>query len=763
MSTMQEDILAARYFKNDERTYVDVCRRVADFIGDTDEERNDYYELMVNKIFLPNSPTLMNAGCPNPFMSACVVLPIEDNMESIFNTIKNAAICHQRGAGTGFSFNHLRPEGALVNSSQGKASGPVSFMTVFDKATSVVSQGGSRRGANMGILNIDHPDILKFIRCKEKEGEIANFNISVMITNDFMDKVVNKKWDAVVTTQLDGYKVTVKELWDEIINHAWKNGEPGILFKDIINDDNTVPQYGDIESTNPCGEQPLLPYESCTLGSINLSKFVMDNGRFDFDTFGCTVEKCVKFLNSVVLKNEFPLPQLKEMALKTRKIGLGVMGFADALIMMGIKYDSDFAVHFINNVMDVLNECAFAVSYNLSYLLDDEECEILNFDKCKRKYLSMVAKYPIGCLNNACLTTIAPTGTISLLADCSSGIEPVFSYVYKRKNVVGKEYVVVHPLFEKRMKEYCRGDKMRFNRIVDYAYKHGSIQNCPLIDDQHLKDLFRTALDISPEWHIDIQAAFQDWVMSSISKTINMPESITPKEIGDCIIRAYKKRCKGLTVYRTNSRENVVLNLAEEEKKEEKSLTNYVYERPKMLSGHTYQVQSGCCRLYVTINRDENGIKEVFVSNSGGHGGCAALLESLGRMVSLSLQSGCDIDSIIKSLSKVVCSACLKNKDAEAKSCSAVVAKCLKLEIAPKKVIESVPLPFVNQDALPYYMTRTTSSSVVYPVNTSGYTAQSESIVNYPSTHWLCPECGASNVDNGGCKTCSECGYSKCG
>lgn len=760
MSTMQEDILAARYFKNDERTYADVCKRVADFIGDTEEERENYYELMVNKIFLPNSPTLMNAGCPNPFMSACVVLPIEDNMESIFNTIKNAAICHQRGAGTGFSFNHLRPEGALVNSSQGKASGPVSFMTVYDKATSVVSQGGSRRGANMGILNIDHPDILKFIRCKEKEGEISNFNISVMITNDFMDKVINEKWDDVVTTQLDGYKVTVKELWDEIINHAWRNGEPGILFKDIINDDNTVPQYGDIEATNPCGEQPLLPYESCTLGSINLSKFVATtsdgNAYFRYDDFGYTVRACVRFLDSVVLKNDFPLPELEKMALETRKIGLGVMGFADALIMMGIKYDSDDARWFIDTMMEVLTYNVFGESH----MLYGEELD-LAFDKCKRKY-SRILKSFLG-FKNACLTTIAPTGTISLLADCSSGIEPVFSYVYKRKNVVGKEYMVIHPLFEKQMKEYCNGDETKFNAIVDYAYKHGSIQDCPLITDQNLKDVFRTALDISPEWHIDIQAAFQDWVMSSISKTINMPESITPKEIGNCIIRAYQKRCKGLTVYRTNSRQNVVLNLAEEEKKEETSLTNNVYERPKMLSGYTYQVQSGCCRLYVTINRDENGIKEVFVSNSGGHGGCAALLESLGRMVSLSLQSGCDIDSIIKSLSKVVCSASLKNKDAEAKSCSAVVAKCLKLEIAPKKVIERVTLPFVNQDALPYYMTRTTSSSVVYPVNTSGYTAQSESIVNCPSTHWLCPECGASNVDNGGCKTCSECGYSKCG
>lgn len=754
MSTMQEDILAARYFKNDERTYADVCRRVANFIGDTDEERNDYYELMVNKIFLPNSPTLMNAGCPNPFMSACVVLPIEDNMESIFNTIKNAAICHQRGAGTGFSFNHLRPEGALVNSSQGKASGPVSFMTVFDKATSVVSQGGSRRGANMGILNIDHPDILKFIRCKEQEGEIANFNISVMITNDFMDKVIGGKWDAVVTTQLDGYKVTVKELWDEIINHAWKNGEPGILFKDIINDDNTVPQYGDIESTNPCGEQPLLPYESCTLGSINLSKFVNENGVFDYTEFGEVVTQAVGFLNSVVLKNDFPLPELKEMALKTRKIGLGVMGFADALIMMGIRYDSDEALRFINRVMDILNDMALWTSEILS--IEGGEELNLSFAKCTRKYAKAVVKF--SGFNNACLTTIAPTGTISLLADCSSGIEPVFSYVYKRKNVVGKEYMVVHPLFEKRMKEYCRGDEQKYNQIVDYAYKHGSIQDCPLITDLTIKWLFRTALDVSPEWHIDIQAAFQEWVMSSISKTINMPESITPKEIGDCIIRAYKKRCKGLTVYRTNSRENVVLNLAEEKKKEE-PLINEIYERPKMLSGHTYQVQSGCCRLYVTINRDQNGIKEVFVSNSGGHGGCAALLESLGRMVSLSLQSGCDIDLIIKSLSKVTCSACLKNKDAEAKSCSAVVAKCLRLETESK----SVTLPFVNQDRLPDYMTRTSTANVVYPVNTSGYTAKSEGLVNYPSNHWFCPECGASNVDNGGCKTCSECGYSKCG
>ncbi len=713
---MQEDILAARYFKNDERTYADVCRRVADFIGDTDEERNDYYELMVNKIFLPNSPTLMNAGCPNPFMSACVVLPIEDNMEIIFNTIKNAAICHQRGAGTGFSFNHLRPEGALVNSSQGKASGPVSFMTVFDKATSVVSQGGSRRGANMGILNIDHPDILKFIRCKEQEGEIANFNISVMITNDFMDKVVNKKWDAVVTTQLDGYKVTVKELWDEIINHAWRNGEPGILFYDTINEHNPTPWLGNIEITNPCGEQPLLPFESCVLGSINLSKLVED-GEFNWTRYHELIMMGVEFLNDVLDHNSFPIPQIAEATLRTRKIGLGVMGLHDALIKLGIPYSSEDALAFAGNIASTLD----TVSHNKSTLLAIERG--MNYPAYVSNDEEVLPTL------NAATTTIAPTGSISILADCSSGIEPHFSYVYERRNTVGESFKVVNPLFKEALHELNLGKEPE-EFVISEMFSRGSIQHLDFLP-LPFREMFETALDIDGKTHIDMQACFQSYIDASISKTINVPESTTKAEIENLIIHAWHSDCKGLTIYRNNSRKDVVLAL---DKKEEKDTTSHKcdgeckchekFDRPKYLTGMTHKVKSGCCDLYVTVNYNESGNPmEVFIQTAGT--GCNASNVALGRMISVALQNGISVQDVVKQLSKVNCISAIKNKNSEGKSCADVVGKCL------LNVVQNVP------------------------VNNTPYVSMWEH---------LCPDCGMPLDFGEGCNQgmCKHCGWSGC-
>ena len=753
---MQDEILSARYCKNDEKSFEDVCLRVADFIGNTDVERSRYYDMMVNKEFLPNSPTLMNAGCPSPFMSACVVLPIEDTLDSIFDTVKAAAICHQRGAGTGFSFSKLRPNGARVNSSEGKASGPISFMTVFDRSTAVVSQGGSRRGANMGCLRVDHPDILNFIKCKELEGDIKNFNISIMITNKFMDDVISKKMDNVVTTTVDGNKITVGQIWGSILEHAWKNGEPGILFYDTINKANTTPLLGSLESTNPCGELPLLPYESCTLGSINLSKVLNTDTTVNYDKLSELVYKSVYFLDSVVSKNVFPLEQLKVMAEGNRKIGLGIMGFADMLLIQGISYNSKNAVLIGESVMEFINATACKASQKLALLYGT----FPNYNK------SAIACGNIKLIphnvRNANLTTIAPTGTISLLADCSSGIEPVFSYVYKRKNVIGKEFMVIHPIFDARIKKLCNletdnvsvGNKQLYDSIMNYAYENGSIQNNPDIPDD-IKRVFVTALDIDWKNHIDIQTAFQKYVTSSISKTINMKESATISDIENAIIMAYQNNLKGMTIYRTNSRKDVVLNLADKPKPEIAKVENiptvvikeinnvFPMKRPNPIDGNTYHMHSGCCDLYVTVNHTPDNVYEVFVCNSGyGGGGCTALLEGIGRMMSLALQHGVEVQDIVHSLSKIICPACIRNKNSDGKSCPGVVAKCLNLESLKlkdgnrKKTVENGKLLTVNE--------------------LFGNTSTKESL-------WECPDCHSKNVDTGGCKTCKNCGYSKCG
>ena len=562
-------ILASRYLRRDQqRRIIETPRqlfmRVAKTIAEVDllynssakveETTKEFFDMMVNFEFLPNSPTLMNAGTELGQLSACFVLPVEDSIEGIFTTVKHAALIHKSGGGTGFSFSRLRPKGDVVKTTGGVASGPVSFMTVFDAATNAIKQGGKRRGANMGVLRVDHPDILEFITAKEKEGRLSNFNISVAITDRFMDAVINgEDYDLVnPRTGQAVQKLNARVVWNLIIAMAWKNGEPGVLFIDRINATHTVPHTGVIEATNPCGEQPLIPYESCNLGSINLAKMV-DDGRIDWDKLRSTVEKAVHFLDNVIDANKYPLPEIEKITrFGNRKIGLGVMGFADMLIELGVPYNSKPALRIAEQVMKFIEESAI----NTSVKLAEERGSFGNFKRSlweKRGY-----KY----MRNATLTTIAPTGTISEIAGCSNGIEPLFAIVYTKRvrETLGENLTIVNPLFEKAAIEEGFYSEELMKKIASST----SIQHIEEIPE-HVRRVFVTAHDITPEWHVRMQGAFQKYVDNAVSKTINFPHDASMNDIEEAYLLAYRLGCKGITVYRDRSRSIQVLTTKSEE------------------------------------------------------------------------------------------------------------------------------------------------------------------------------------------------------
>ena len=553
MSEIINSVLQARYFTKDEHSWEDVCKRVSNFIGNTDEERERFYNLMVEGKFIPNSPTLFNAGLPNGQLSACFVLPIHDSMASIFETLGDCAQIFKSGGGCGFSFDELRQKNSPVGESNGVASGAVSFMRVYDAAIESIKAGGRRRGAAMGVLPVTHGDIMDFVKCKTEEGQIRNFNISVMITDDFMEKVKNKRFSDVVTHEIldDGSKrdVTVGEIWQSIVYGAWKNGEPGVLFDGNINKDNKLIKISPIKATNPCGEQPLLPYESCNLGSLNLSAY-WKNGKFDDESFEKDVVTAVEFLNGVVDKNVFPIKELKAMNDETRKIGLGIMGYHDLLLKMRIPYDSEEAMAVLDGIMAKIRR----VAERTSHLLAKRDGV---FPAWEESEWTMEVR-------NGGLLTIAPTGSISLLANCSSGIEPVFNWVYKRRNTVGKEFLMVHPLFDADLRKMVMDDDALYNEIINQVYSEGTLQNVDVLP-QKVKDLYKCALDIAPVWHIKTQATAQKHIDASISKTINLPEHASPADVAEIYIKAYDLGCKGITLYRTNSRRDVVLQNAQQQ------------------------------------------------------------------------------------------------------------------------------------------------------------------------------------------------------
>ncbi|MBM4128660.1 MAG: vitamin B12-dependent ribonucleotide reductase, partial [Nitrospira sp.] len=675
-------VLEKRYLRKDEEGKVvenpeELFRRVARAVASADlkygkSERevkqleNEFYSMMVPSMeFLPNSPTLMNAGRRLGQLSACFVIPIEDSMESIFDAVKNAAIIHKSGGGTGFSFSKLRPNGDVVGSTKGISSGPVSFMNVFDTATEAVKQGGTRRGANMGILRVDHPDILSFITCKNDTKKLNNFNISVALTDDFMRAVEEDLPYELINPRTRKPAATLKarDVFSLIVEQAWKNGEPGIVFIDRVNESNPTPHMGTIESTNPCGEQPLLPYESCNLGSINLAKMVKGvsppthpspsrgesarggkgGGEVDWEKLRDTTWKAVHFLDNVIDVNKYPLTIIERMTKANRKIGLGVMGWADMLIQLGIPYNSENAIQFAEEVMGFIQE----EGKNASVALAEERGVFQNYEGSTYDGKKRV--------RNATITTIAPTGTLSIIAGCSSGIEPLFAVSYVRTVLEGTKLIEVNPYFEQVARERGFWSRGLMERIAE----KGSLNEFEEIPDD-VKKLFVTAHDITPREHIMMQAAFQKYVDNAVSKTVNFPHSATPEDVKEVYLLAYKLGCKGVTVYRDGSREEQVLTKGTEQRegKEQTALSQKIVprKRPDVINGSTRLTKTGCGNLYVTINEDEEGhLFELFTS-MGKAGGCAASQsEAIGRLVSLAFRSNIEPDEVIKQLKGISC------------------------------------------------------------------------------------------------------------
>ena len=592
-------VLEKRYLKRDKNgncieTPQDMFRRVADTIASGDLEfgktsknvqnlSDRFYNAITHRYFMPNSPTLMNAGRDLGQLAACFVLPIDDSLESIFETIKNTALIHQSGGGTGFSFSRLRPKNSVVRSTMGVSSGPVSFMEVFNAATEAVKQGGTRRGANMGILRVDHPDIIEFINCKSDNNKLNNFNISVAITDKFMEAYLNGKDYDLINPQNNEIvgRMDAGAVFDLIIDSAWKNGEPGIVFIDKMNKDNPTPQIGKIESTNPCGEVPLLPYEACNLGSINLGLMVKEqDGEFvvDWDLLENTVRTAMKFLDNVIVVNNYPLPQISEMVQNNRKIGLGVMGWADMLMQMGIAYNSEEGTSLATDIMSFIDY----VSKTESVELAKERGRFNNFEgsiyenphyfedkfgskNCakvtQKMWADLDSKIQKYGLRNATTTCIAPTGTISMIAGASGGIEPLFGLVFSRLIMDGTELLEVNPVFEKYMKTHGLYTEDLMNKIA----KCGSVAHIEELPDE-VKRIFVTAHDISPYWHVKMQAAFQQFTDNAVSKTVNFIESATREDIKKTYILAYKNNLKGITVYRNNSRQFQPMNLEKAKK-----------------------------------------------------------------------------------------------------------------------------------------------------------------------------------------------------
>ena len=724
-------VLEKRYLKKDKKgqvieTVEEMFRRVAQAIAsaeliyepkaDVKVREEEFYQSMANLEFLPNSPTLMNAGRELGQLSACFVLPVEDSMESIFDAVKYTALIHKSGGGTGFSFSRLRPETDRVGSTGGVASGPVSFIRAFDTATDVIKQGGMRRGANMGILSIDHPDIMKFITAKEDLTALTNFNLSVAITTEFMEAVkAGTDYNLVNPhTKEVGDKLNAKEVFDKIVDMAWKTGDPGVIFIDRINQDNPTPHLGNIESTNPCGEQPLLPYESCNLGSINLAKMLRyTNGtaEIDYPKLAETVKLAVRFLDNVIDVNKFPLPQIAEMTRKSRKIGLGVMGFADMLMKLDIPYNSEEALKVAEDIMATLSREATEASIELG-----KERGVFPAFK------GSIYDVPNGGhrVRNATRTTIAPTGTLSIIAGCSSGVEPLFALSYTKNILDGAQLVEVNPYFEEVARNGGFYSEELMKKLADGAHL-GDIEGVP----DEVKQLFVTAHELSPEWHVRMQSAFQKSTNNAVSKTVNFPQEATREDIAKVYKLAYEEGLKGITIYRDRSRDTQVLTTGKKEKAED--IRRTPRKRAKITTGVTERVTTGCGYIYVTVNSDESGICEVF-SSLGKAGGCAsAQLEATCRLISLALRSGVEVAPVVRQLRGIRCPSIAWEGGKSILSCADAIASVLEKHISGEE----------NKPKLEDYG---------LAKNLAGQ----------------CPECSSMLVYQEGCFICQACGYTKC-
>lgn len=706
-----------------------------------------FYELMAEGIFLPNSPTLMNAGLPLGQLAACFVLPVGDSIEEIFDAVKFAAMIHKSGGGTGFSFSRLRPKGSRVGTTGGVASGPVSFLRIFNTATEQIKQGGTRRGANMGILRVDHPDILEFISAKEKDGEFNNFNLSVGLTEAFME-AAEKGEDFDLVNPHNGEKagsLNAREVFDLLVRKAWASGDPGIVFLDRINRDNPCPALGEIEATNPCGEQPLQAYEACNLGSINLSRMVYtDEERarraksgldaleagLDVEKLKETVRLAVRFLDNVIDASLYPLEVIGNTVRANRKIGLGVMGFADMLFELGIPYASAEGLAAAERVMSIVQEEGRAASRELAR----ERGPFPNFAK------SVFANGEP--LRNATVTTIAPTGTLSIIASCSSGIEPLFALAFTRNVLDGKRLTEVNRHFLRVLE--LRG--LYSEELVEKVKSQGTVKGLGLPAD--MEKVFATAQDIEPAWHVAMQAAFQKYTDNAVSKTVNLPHEASVEDVRDCYLKAYRDGCKGVTIYRDGCKSVQVLSAGSSEADKpasaeegaghtapasantdaapvaESKTSREVASRPDVMYGFTQRVQTGLGTLYLTVNEMNGKPFEVFATiGKSGHS-VTAKAEAIGRLVSLALRSGIDVKDITAQLRGIGGEHPVFRRK----------GLLLSIPDAVAWVLES------------HYMDGKTNASVVQDI-----------VEN------KCPDCGSPMTREEGCMVCHSCGFSHCG
>lgn len=739
----------------------DLFRRVANNIAkaehiydsacDLAETEEKFYDLMTSLRFLPNSPTLMNAGRDLQQLSACFVLPIEDSMESIFEAVKQAAIIHKSGGGTGFSFSRLRPKDDRVKSTGGVASGPISFMKVFNHATEAVKQGGTRRGANMGILRVDHPDILDFISCKSDTSEITNFNISVAITDRFMEAYEQgENYDLISPRTKEPVKsVSARAVMDKIAEQAWKTGEPGLFFIDVTNRSNPTPHISDMEATNPCGEQPLLPYESCTLGSISLDRHLKKvDGRYQIDWVALeeTVRSSVHFLDNVLDMNRYPIPEIEEITRANRKIGLGVMGFARMLFKLEIAYNSGNGVEMARMVMGFIHKIA-----------SDESVRIAEQRGVYQHWEGSRHQEQGRRLRNSYLTTVAPTGTISMIADTSGGCEPEFSLVWY-KNVMDGEHLpyALDYFIDVAKREGFYVDDL-LDQIID---NKGSVRGLKQVPE-YWQDIFVTSHGISSEWHVRMQAAFQDFSDSAVSKTINLPSSATTDEIKEAYLLAYSLGCKGITVYRDGCRPDQVMNVGKSKKEESseapkaktgtqeaETLDMKEYfpivtprPRPDVMLGSTTRRKTSCGDLYLTVNRDEKSDRpfEAFAT-MGKAGGCeGSFNEAIGRLISLCMRAGVTPRDIVKQLIGIRCNKPFGIGPDKVLSCSDAIAKIFNQSLEIK----------VSEER--------------YSEKGEAAVALEESpVLGSQKMAFPCPDCGCELIFGEGCEKCHYCGYSRC-
>ncbi|PIZ49646.1 ribonucleoside-diphosphate reductase, adenosylcobalamin-dependent [Candidatus Woesebacteria bacterium CG_4_10_14_0_2_um_filter_39_14] len=770
-------VLEERYLKKDNNgktieTPEEMCWRVSWEVASAEarwgktkkeilETAKDYYNLLVKHEFLPNSPTLMNAGTGNNLQySACFVIPVEDSIEGIFDALKYQALIHKTGGGTGFSFSRLRPHGSMVKTSSGTASGPVSFMRIFDAATNEVKQGGKRRGANMGILRVDHPDILEFIHCKE-EGGITNFNISVGITDKFIEaykegkdyELINPK-----TKEVSG-KLSAKLVFDEIVKSAWKTGDPGVIFIDRMNEgtSNPVPLLGPIESTNPCGEVPLYPFDSCNLGSIFLNYFVrkdpeLDSVSIDWEKLGEVTKKAIRFLDGVIEVNPYTLPQIRQTTLAIRRIGLGVGGWADLLVELGVPYDSEEALSLGEKLMSFVNEKAKEESYELAKERGPFPLwqESIYKDEAPRR--------------NSTVTTIAPTGTISIIAGASSGIEPLFAIAYEhivRDRHLDRKLTFVNPKFEEVLKE--KG--VWSDEIKNKVAKEGVVRAIAEVPED-IRKIFGTAHEIDPIWHIKMQAAFQKYTENAVSKTINLKHGSKEEDIKNAYLSAWDIGCKGMTIFRDGSKSAQVLNLGLNDKKEKNGEIKEVFQeplitRPFRVSGSTYRITTPMGTAFITINENERKEPiELFVNIGKAGSDLAAMAEALGRTISTAFRFRGDLPP--------------KERAKEIALQLSGIGGRRSVGFGPAKILS---LPDAVSIALSCHYSFKINGNGVLPsgtVSTVRATQHQETgasldpaavAISLSETHIgdICPSCGSSTlVYEEGCSKCHACGHSEC-